>query len=171
MKLLLLLLLVSFVACGPFDNSTYQSLPSYIKQSLLLNAIYADTTPADWPNTFQQAELFLEGMEKTFSFAGDDFPKQGLFDLETRKKLIHSQGSVIEVEYISYSHAYTGIFTSGCKFGLLRFSTASPVNIDGGSSAMLPGIAIKFLRHYVHSANVFGMYSLLGQSSFNFFCT
>jgi len=34
---------------------------------------------------------------------------------------------------------------------------------------MAPGIALKFLRSYVPSANVFAMYSLIGQPSFNFF--
>jgi len=131
-------------------------------------AIYKDTTPAPWPSNFAKAELFTESMDTSFDYFGEDFPKQGLFNLETRKKLIHSVGAIMKIEYISYNNNYTGVF-KGSKNAYLRFSVAQQVNTNGGMDAMAPGIALKFLRTNVRSANIFAMYSLIGQSSYNFF--
>jgi len=82
-----------------------------------------------------------------------------------RKKLIHSVGSIAEVYFVSNNkHKYTGIL-KGSDNALLRWSiakkpSASPPN-------MAPGIAIKFFRDNVESANIFAMYSLSGAESFN----
>jgi len=72
------------------------------------------------------------------------------------------------VEYVSYPNSYTGIF-KGSKNAYIRFSVAKEVNTQGGPDAMTPGISLKFMRTNVPSANMFAMYSLVGQSSFNFF--
>jgi len=170
MKLLLLFLFITFTfgGPGPYDNSTYQSLFARSKLELLTNAIDEDTTPADWPSTFQLSELFLERMDRSFDFRGDDLPKQGPFDLETRKKLVHSVGCVVKIEFVAVNNNYSGVF-KGCKNALLRFSLAQQMDPSGGDSAITPGIALKFLRNYQPSANMMAMYSLVGQRSFNFF--
>jgi hypothetical protein len=85
-----------------------------------------------------------------------------------RKKLIHSVGVVVHVKYVSLNDTFTGVF-KGCENVILRFSIAQEANTKGGEDAMGPGVALKFVRNNVASANVFAMYSLIGQSSFNFF--
>jgi len=75
-----------------------------------------------------------------------------------------------KAEYVSTSnHNFTGIFAKGCKNTFIRFSVAKEVNTKGGPDAMTPGISLKFMRTNVPSANIFAMYSLVGQTSFNFF--
>jgi len=153
---------------GPYSNDTWQSYSADRKMQMLLTSIYADTRMAEWPGTLEKTELFIESMKTSFDFEGDDFPKQGPLDLLTRKKLIHSVGVIVRVEYVSLTNIYTGIF-QGCKNALLRFSSATPVDTDGGESAMAPGLGLKFLRDGVPSSNTFAMYSLVGQPSYNFF--
>jgi len=86
------------------------------------------------------------------------------------KKLIHSVGVVLDTEFVAekLNHNYTGIFT-GCANVITRFSIAQEADPNGGEGALAPGVALKFMRTNVRSANVFTMYSLIGQSSFNFF--
>jgi len=76
----------------------------------------------------------------------------------------------MRVEYVSLkNNDYTGLF-QGSKNALLRFSVANPVKPTGSPpDAMAPGLSFKFLRDKVSSANIFAMYSLVGQSSYNFF--
>jgi len=86
-----------------------------------------------------------------------------------KKKLIHSVGVVLDTQFVSEkNNNYTGIFT-GCQNVIARLSIAQESDPNGGEGALAPGIALKFARTNVRSANVFTMYSLIGQSSFNFF--
>jgi len=152
---------------GPYSNDTWQSYSADRKMQILLNSIYADTRMADWPNNLEKTELFIESMKTSFDFEGDDFPKQNL-QLTYRKKLIHSVGVIVRVEYVPLDFSYSGVF-QGCRNAFLRFSSATAVETSGGESAMAPGIGLKFLRDGVPSANTFAMYSLVGQPSYNFF--
>jgi len=158
-----------FKLSGPYSNSTWQSFSADRKMNTLLTSIYADTRKDDWPNLLEKTELFLESMKTSFDFEGDDFPKQGPLSLLTRKKLIHSVGVIVRIEYVALSNNYTGVF-QGCKNAFLRFSSATEVETSGTpETAMAPGIGLKFLRDGVPSANTFAMYSLVGQPSYNFF--
>jgi len=135
----------------------------------LRSAIDANKKSAPWPSTLETSALFLESMDTTFDFEGDDFPTQGLIIKTLRKKLIHSVGAVVETRYVSLNSTYSGLYGSGCSNALLRFSIAVQAKTTGEEDAFTPGIAIKFLRSGVPSANIFAMYSLMGQPGFNFF--
>lgn len=84
------------------------------------------------------------------------------------KKLIHSVGVVVDSQFVPVKNSYTGIF-SGCMNVVSRLSLATEADPKAGEGAFAPGIALKFMRNKIHSANVFVMYSLVGQGSFNFF--
>ena len=60
-----------------------------------------------------------------------------------------------KVEWIDEgNHPYTGIF-KGADSGYVIISSASPV--DTKTPVMIPGMALKFLRDNVDSANVVAM--------------
>jgi len=163
-------LLLLLVNAEDYHGNTWQTQSASTKTSKLDSAILKDTQSAPWPTAFESAELLIESMDTSFDFVGDDMPHQGLFNLEVRKKLIHSVGAVVEARYVSLNKTYSGIFRSGCQNVLLRFSIAQQAVTEGPGAGIAPGIALKFMRDGVPSANVFAMYSLLGQSNnFNFF--
>jgi len=60
---------------------------------------------------FKKTELFIESMDTSFDFVGDDFPKQGPFNLETRAKLIHSVGSLMVSKYVPEKKFIYGSFS------------------------------------------------------------
>jgi len=123
--------------------------------------------PYGWYSAVHQAELFVEGMDKTFDFTGDDMPDQGLFGAEQRPKLIHSVGVVADAKFIPIgSYNYTGLFR-GADDCFLRFSLATKPTTK--PPVTIPGISLKCMRNGVESGNVFAMYSIAGQESFNFF--
>lgn len=149
-----------------YTGDEYQSELAVDKQQQLGSHVYIDADPDGW-YTLRTAEIFLEGMNTSFDFVGDDMPDQSLFDLEKRPKLIHSVGAVCNAQWKSTGdHPYTGVF-QGSNNGFLRFSLAAAPVYDPPNT--IPGISYKALRDGVESANLFAMYSLLGQSSFNFF--
>jgi len=62
-----------------------------------------------------------------------------------------------KIEWVDLgNHPYTGIF-KGADTGYVRFSSAVPV--DTTTKAMTPGMAVKFLRDGVDSANFVAMNS------------
>ncbi len=85
----------------------------------------------------------------------------------TRSKFVHTQGTVATIKFTSSGkHPFTGIFV-GADHGIVRLSFAGQPNPKVLNT--LPGIAIKFLRDGVDSANVLAMYTIDGQKSWNFF--
>jgi hypothetical protein len=168
MKVLLLLSLVALAsAYAPSHTGpNWQTQSAAVKGTTLLNQCAANRTPYGWYSTVRIAELFVEDMNTSFDFAGDDMPAQ-LAGLEQRPKVIHSVGLMADAQYVSVgNHNYTGIF-KGCDKVLLRLSVAKKPETKPPGVA--PGIALKFIRDGVPSANVFAMYSLEGQTSFNLF--
>lgn len=115
--------------------------------------------PGDWPSTFQLLELFVENISLTFSTVSDEFPKQGLLN-RRRKKLVHSVGSIARVKFVSTGdHPYTGLF-KGADHGFMRWSLAA----DFTPKSFACGVAVKFMRDGMRSANFMSMISLTGQS-------
>jgi len=75
---------------------------------------------------------------------------------------------VAKVKFVAEKKTpYTGVF-EGAENGIIRLSETDLID-DSISTAANPSIAIKFLRSHVHSANMFGMVSLEGERSWNFF--
>jgi len=64
---------------------------------------------------------------------------------------------------------YTGLLETGADYAILRFSMAAKPDVKRGPGCTTPGISLKMFRNGQPSANAFGLYSLLGQDSFNFF--
>ena len=86
---------------------------------------------------------------------------------EGRVKMTHPRGVVMKVAFRPTSeNNYTGIFR-GAKHGILRVSDV--VRTDPKVPQSSPGFGIKFLRDGMDSADGVAMFSLDGQSSFNFF--
>jgi len=168
--LYLLVLSFSLTLAIEFHGAKYQQQSSTTKLSQLWSAITSDTTSLEW-YTFSEAELFIEDMNTSFATVADDMPYQGLFGLEERKKLIHTVGVIGQavLTITSNPHNYTGLFASGATELLIRFSAAQEPATTQGDGCLTPGIAIKALRSGVPSGNVFSMFSLMGQDSFNFF--
>jgi len=121
-------------------------------------------TPGPW-YSFQEVELFLENMNLTFDTLADDMPYQFL-GLQRRPKLIHSVGVIARATWTARPSTFTGILGGGCKDVIFRFSLARQAD---ATTPYTPGIALKCLRNGVPSANLFAMYSLNGQDSWNFF--
>ena len=103
--------------------------------------------------------VFLQDANLSFDAKGDTMP-------EGRVKMTHPRGVVMKVAFRPTSHNYTGIFR-GAKHGILRVSDV--VRTDPEVPQTSPGFGIKFLRDGMDSADGVAMFSLDGQSSFNFF--
>jgi len=163
-----LLLFISFVHSQTFVGPQWQDQSNDAKLSLLDNIIYNDTTAGSFPNALELAELFVEDMNLSFDTVADDMPDQG-FPLGRRVKLVHSVGVVADAQWtvVPNSLGYTGILGSGCKDLYVRLSLATAPTTD--TNGYVPGLAVKCLRSNVPSGNMFAMYSLQGQNSYNFF--
>jgi hypothetical protein len=110
-------------------------------------------------------------MNVTFDSVRDDMPYQ-FFGAEERKKLIHTMGVAAQINFRITNHSmnYTGLFASGCQNAIIRFSLAKAAGTASCTEGCLaPGISVKLLRSQVPSATFLGLYSLLGQDSWNFF--
>jgi len=151
----------------PLNGPAYQKQTRDVKLNTIWTLITKDTTPARFPTLIEQGEVFLESMNVSLATDQDDFPKQ-LGGLLTRRKMVHSVGPVVLARYVPVPNPfnYTGIFKTGSDSAIMRFSAAvAPVPIDG----ITPGVAIKFLRDQIPSANAFSMRHFAGQNSWNFF--
>jgi hypothetical protein len=106
-------------------------------------------------------------MSVSFDTQADDMPYQ--FIIQRRPKLIHSVGVIMDAVWtvVPNQMGYTGIFNLGCDNLYIRLSLArAPTNSTGGFT---PGISLKCLRSGMPSGNMFAMFSLQGQDSWNFF--
>jgi len=95
-------------------------------------------------------------------------PLNRIYLPDIRPKVLHSQGVIARAKLVirtDKENPYTGLFKSGCDECFLRLSTPKPII----SENLIPALSMKFLRDRVHSANIMGLYSLLGQQERNFF--
>jgi len=144
--------------------------PDYIaksaaeKQDLIWENVNLDTSSNSWPG-ISLAEIFFEDMCVTLYQDGDELPVA--WTGNTRRKYIHSVGSVGKVEFVSNGeHPYTGIF-QGASHGIIRISLAKEPSASSLNTA--PGMGLKFLRDGLESASMVAMYSVDGQESWNVF--
>jgi len=104
----------------PYNGPDWESKSGEYKQQQLWQEVISDDTPQGWYSAARMPELFIEDMSTTMDFVGDNMPQQGLLGVETRPKLIHSQGSVVPVIfYADSTNKYTGIFQAG-DYGLFE---------------------------------------------------
>jgi hypothetical protein len=149
-----------------FVGPAWQHQTAAAKQTTLESAVRNSTTSGTWPSTLELAELFIEDMNLSFDTQGDDMPAQFF---SRRPKLIHSVGAVAEAQWkvVPNTLGYTGIYASGCSKMFIRLSLAREPDTNPGGYT--PGISMKCLRNGVPSGNMFALYSLQGQDSWNFF--
>jgi len=152
----------------PFSGKAWESQTSDYKRAALTAIITNDTTSGTYPGVVEEAELFIEDMNTSFDTVADDMPFQ-LLASQRRPKLIHSVGVVASAVWtpVPNSLGYTGIFKSGCKDMYVRLSCAKAP--AAGTGGYTPGLSLKCLRSGVKAADMFAMYSLQGQDSWNFF--
>jgi len=156
-----------FICCfsQTFVGPKWQTQSASLKFSQLNAVITNNTTPGTYP-TLGLSELFLESMQTTFQTVADDMPQQ-FGGLQRRPKLIHSVGAIGVASWIAQpDNNYTGVFL-GCRNVIIRFSCATAPT--SGAKGYVPAVSLKCIRSGVASANIFGMYSLEGQDSWNFF--
>jgi len=150
-----------------FNGKEWQSKKAVDKwtgEGSVWEALTDNNVSSPWPSAFSAAQLFVEDMDTTFDFAQDDMPRQ-YFNFSIRSKLIHSVGTVAKCTWKSVGdHPYTGLF-KGADYGYIRHSAANKPD----DTTLTPGIAVKFFRDGMDSANFVAMYALTGQTSFNFF--
>jgi hypothetical protein len=86
----------------------------------------------------------------------------------SRKKLIHTVGSIAQVEFIAASDSpYTGLF-KGSKNALIRLSTAKGFDADKEPlENFTPGISLKLLKDGKPSVNCMAMYGVNGVPTWN----
>lgn len=158
------ILLSTSVISQTFVGPEWQSQPANTKHNALDQVVTGDTDPGSFPSALGLAELFIESMNTSFDTFADDMPSQ--FP-SRRPKLIHSVGVIMSAKWQAYPNSFTGILGTGCSNLYVRLSLAkAPAT---GEKGYAPGLSLKCLRDGVHSGNLFAMYSLQGQDSWNFF--
>lgn len=146
------------------EGPSYDILPASVKLDLLWRLSASndwDQIPpyADHGKLAQARLLIPCHDEKAFTHASD-------LMIPGRKKLIHSSGSVIKLEWVAAEgHNYTGLFETGSKEILARFSMAKAQE----QANIIPGFALKYLIDGHKSRNIMAMYLLQGQDNPSFF--
>eukprot|EP00927_Polykrikos_kofoidii_P057612 TRINITY_DN5176_c0_g3_i1.p1 TRINITY_DN5176_c0_g3~~TRINITY_DN5176_c0_g3_i1.p1 ORF type:complete len:441 (-),score=56.18 TRINITY_DN5176_c0_g3_i1:150-1472(-) len=100
-----------------------------------------------------------ESMITVFDDQWDVLPKG-------RSKVIHSQGVVCKFDLDVASKSFSGLFGAGKSKGIIRMGSATP---SDSSLGIHPGIAVKFLRSGVRSANFVALSAAPTSESYDFF--
>jgi len=126
----------------PMDE--YRGLSHQKQLDTLWKQVIADDTPGPTMSMAQTViKILTVSMITVFDNRRDVNP-------ESRVKVIHGQGAVLQFDlHVNSNSPYTGILKPGTAGGLMRLGPALPVSTDGA----FPGVAVKFLRTGVHSAN------------------
>lgn len=129
--------------CEYKHEDAFTSLSAAAKLSQLWRKIGADTRVQPMLSKGKTLiEVLTLSMISTFDSSMEVF-NQG------RQKVIHQQGVVLQFDLeVEANSPYTGMLMPGVHRGLLRLGSAFPPESD-----IFPGIAVKFLRSGIHSAN------------------
>ena len=109
----LCLLVASCYGWEETSSAEYIAKTAAEKSAIIWANIIEDTTPADWFGLLDLPAIFTESMCPTFRAPGDELPwEEGIFNDDWRWKLIHTVGTVGQVEWKNVGgHGFTGIFT------------------------------------------------------------
>lgn len=121
--------------------------------------------PLSWYGPVTDAKVFTENMDPTMQGVGDEMPTS---HGKERKKLTHTVGTNAKFTLTNIGdHPFTGSFKSGTQTGVMRLSMAAEPNpkVDN----IIPSVSLKFFRDGIDSANMLGMNSIDGQTSWNVF--
>lgn len=135
------------------------------KLEKIWNIIAAEKAESRWPFFANAARLFIIDLGTSFTQKSDAMPK------DHAPRVIHPLASYAKVELhwdapAVQKHGYTGLFQSDQVQSMLRLSSGATKPSDTGFS---PGLSLKVFRDGRPSANMFGLYSLRGQTGFNQF--
>lgn len=88
-----------------------------------------------------------------------------------RTKHIHKFGVLAKMKFVSESNVFTGIFTSGAEYAVIRFSLAKPAEEEGwfSDANITPGFAVKYYVDKNAPLSSMAMPGLGGQKEANFF--
>jgi hypothetical protein len=169
MKALLFLCLLSLCLAvdDDFSSAEYQDLSAKEKMTKLWSKVTEDQTELGFYSALTLATIFLEDVSTTFNHQADNFP-------DLRLKLVHTVGVVAQGELVvDPANGYSGVF-EGVSNVLVRLSVAKNPDYtkntaDGANDNFTPGMALKFLRDGLHSANLLAMFGVNGFPSWNFF--
>lgn len=151
---------------GNYDFCAYEKVNTYEaqsyskKMSTLWNSVMATKGKSrEIPSAFDSLTgLLSTSMRTPFDNKRDVMP-------EGRSKVIHVQGAVCQFALdVSSSSPYSGLLSPGTSHGLVRMGSATPA-----WKGMFPGMAIKFVRSGVNSANFVALRAEGASGSGNFF--
>jgi hypothetical protein len=154
-------------------GADYEAKLSQEKHDSLWTQITLNSESNGWYSPLENNGLFIESMDPTMKWVGDSF--EDTFLLGPRKKYVHSVGNVAKIKFetIPNNANYTGFFATGAEYGYMRLSTAHQPDeskiVASKESNFAPGMALKFLRDGMHSANLLTMFEFVGQPSWNYF--
>ena len=106
-----------------FRGLDYIKLPRNLKSSAIWGKILSDVRPGEW----HLDKALTVDQSLVFDTPGDEL--ECVYDgQQCRKKTLHSQGSVAQMQWVSLgNHPYTGMFKGG-DTGFIRLSVAAPVD-------------------------------------------
>jgi len=168
----LIVVLAIFAFRQTFHGGDWQKLSAKSKAEKIWSVLSENENSQSWPSVWELANLFIESMLTSFDTIADDMPYQ-YAGLSRRQKLIHSVGAIAPCQFVVNSNSttvlnYTGIFQTGASYAFCRFSLATQPEV-GTARTFVPAFSFKIMRDGVPSTNLFAMYSLMGQDSWNFF--
>lgn len=143
-----------------YDDSYYEYLTAAEKETLLWEKVQETAGTKGSFSPFRLLKMFTKDLSPTVDHYSDFIPYEG-------GKPFHSVGAVATVKFDTSGSngTFTGIFAGGSSHGMIRLSLA----LGSRNSAYVPGLALKFLRNGMYSANVMAMEGIDGQESGNFF--
>jgi len=129
--------------CEYKPEDSFKSLSADQKMSMLWKNVNSDKRAQPLLSTLDMVTSILtSSMITTFDNSMEVHNKG-------RTKVIHGQGAVVQFDLeVENSSPYTGVMMPGTHRGLMRLGSATPA--DG---TLFPGLAVKFLRSGIHSAN------------------
>lgn len=132
-------------------NQTFEDQDWQTKDAYLWGELYdtKDQRGSFSTNVFGTYPNIIAGLGLSTATAFDD-----TWDVMPagRPKYVHSVGSVCKVNMVVDSISeFSGIFEPGTQSGIVRLGTSTPFNETRG---ITPGMALKFMRSGVPSANV-----------------
>ncbi|CDW79272.1 arachidonate 12-12s-type [Stylonychia lemnae] len=151
----------------PFTGSRWEANNSSNKLNELSIKVAANRSHHRWHRF--PFRFFFQDMQTVFDNFSDEMPLEKFGN--RRPKVTHCVGACSKGRWVSYdNHNYTGIF-QGSEEGLFRFSLAKQINLWAykDESPFGPGLAIKFPRSNIPSANMVFMGTSVGRPSSNFF--
>ena len=121
--------------------------------------VIEDNTPGQFFDGLFSVSLFLQNINLSFDFVGDEFPPN-------RVKVLHPTGVVGLFKFESFNnHPFTGSL-KGTDYGVLRISEVGTVGSDKVPST---SCGFKFLRDGVDAGNAFTLHAFEGHAdTYNF---